>query len=59
MEEEPVCLVYLTDLEGSFPSPAPEIPTLWAAVLSPWAARAGRSLPDAPFGEVVEIEDRS
>ncbi len=40
----PACLVYLTDLQGSFPSDAPTYPVLWACTYA-----AGI----APFGEVV------
>ena len=42
----PACLIYLTDLEGSFPAAEPEYPVLWA-VLGNGAA--------APFGEVLRI----
>lgn len=42
----PVCLVYLTDLDGPFPSSAPDYPVLWAAT----------SRDVAPFGETVYME---
>lgn len=46
MDETPACVVYLTDLDGSFPKRAPEVPTLWAS-----------TRPSAvPFGEVVVIQ---
>lgn len=38
------CLIYLTDLQGSFPSDAPEYPVLWACTYANGTA---------PFGEVV------
>lgn len=41
----PVCLIYLTDMYGSFPE-APEYPVLWCATTN---------IP-APFGETVRIE---
>lgn len=43
----PECLVYLTDMIGSFPTVAPDYPVLWAQV--------GRGRP-APFGEVINID---
>lgn len=44
---EPKCLVYLTDMYGTFPDQPPEYPTLWASFT-----------PDtkAPFGDVVSID---
>jgi predicted metal-dependent peptidase len=42
----PQCLVFLTDLYGSFPSSAPEYPVLWAST-------GGRQ---APFGEVIPMQ---
>ncbi|HVI89412.1 MAG TPA: VWA-like domain-containing protein [Dongiaceae bacterium] len=46
---QPAFLVYLTDMEGSFPSVAPTYPTLWASVTPSHRMRP------APFGEVVEV----
>lgn len=43
---EPACLIYLTDMEGSFPSVAPEYPVLWVT-----PAQGVQ----APFGETVEV----
>ncbi len=40
----PKCLVYLTDLMGSFPDVAPDYPTIWVTT-----EKAGK----APFGQVV------
>jgi predicted metal-dependent peptidase len=45
-EETPAALVYLTDLDGRFPSETPEIPTLWATTTDYVA----------PFGETLRIE---
>ncbi len=45
--EEPVCLVFFTDLMGSFPEKEPDYPVLWAAY------RSGSIVP--PFGEKVEV----
>jgi predicted metal-dependent peptidase len=42
----PQCLVFLTDLYGSFPSSVPECPVLWAST-------GGRQ---APFGEVIPMQ---
>jgi predicted metal-dependent peptidase len=50
VEEEgiaPTCLIYLTDLEGSFPSVEPPYPVLWAVL--------GKA-EFAPFGEIVRIK---
>ncbi len=45
----PVFLVYLTDMLGSFPTVAPHYPVLWASTTP--LSRARR----APFGETVEV----
>lgn len=44
--EQPDVLIYLTDMEGSFPSTAPDYPVVWGSV-TPEST--------APFGEVVFI----
>lgn len=46
--EQPKCLVYLTDLYGSFPEKAPEYPVLWCVF--------GNPNPQAPFGTVINVE---
>ena len=44
-EEPPVCIIYLTDLAGTFPEQDPGIPTLWVT---------GRSdAREVPFGELL------
>lgn len=48
---EPACLVYLTDMQGEFPSVPPQYPVLWAST-TPIAR-----LRPPPFGEVVEVLD--
>lgn len=45
---EPAFLIYLTDLQGSFPAQAPEYPVLWGST-----ERDGK----APFGEVIYIKE--
>lgn len=45
--EKPKLLVYLTDLDGSFPEREPDFPVLWVAY---------GSRDKAPFGEVVKAE---
>lgn len=45
LDEAPVAIVYLTDLDGTFPNQAPEIPTLWATP----------NRKQAPFGETVSL----
>lgn len=47
LDEPPVCLVYLTDLMGSFPPQPPSMPVLWATT----------HLSAVPFGEVVSLEE--
>jgi predicted metal-dependent peptidase len=42
-DEEPRVLVYLTDLDGSFPEEAPEFPVIWVSDRKA----------DVPFGDVV------
>ena len=46
-EREPQCLIYLTDMMGSFPSSEPMFPTLWVST---------SHIYEAPFGEVCQIE---
>ena len=43
----PACLIYLTDLQGTFPDHEPPYPVLWA--------RTGECETVPPFGEVVEL----
>lgn len=48
---DPDCLVYLTDMYGTFPEHAPKYPVLWAMITdedAPWGAKL--RLPDAAFG---------
>lgn len=42
----PACLVYLTDMEGTFPAGEPAYPILWVST---------STVDRAPFGEVVKI----
>lgn len=45
----PACVVYLTDLEGSFPAEEPEYPVIWAVP-------EGHAMPARPpFGELLSI----
>lgn len=46
--DAPAVLIYLTDLDGSFPDVAPDYPVIWAAY--------GHSS-DVPFGELVRCND--
>jgi predicted metal-dependent peptidase len=51
-ESQPVCCICITDLEGTFPTVAPEVPVLWLATKElDWY---GKPLA-APFGETVYI----
>jgi len=43
----PACLVYLTDLEGSFPQVEPDYPVIWVSV----------NKGTAPFGETIHLND--
>ena len=45
---EPLCAIYLTDLEGPFPQNPPPYPTLWCTINDLVA----------PWGETVEIDVR-
>jgi predicted metal-dependent peptidase len=45
----PAFLVYLTDMEGRFPTEVPSFPVLWASTTPLARARV------APFGETVEV----
>jgi predicted metal-dependent peptidase len=48
-EDQPVCLIYLTDLQGDFPVKPPEYPVIWLCT------KRGAT---APFGEVVYLDMR-
>lgn len=43
----PACLIYLTDLDGTFPATAPDYPVIWAAY---------GTCSSAPFGDTVQCE---
>jgi len=45
---EPACLIYFTDLDGTFPDKEPEYPVLWVSV--------GRA--EAPFGETLQLSGK-
>lgn len=47
-QDDPACLIYLTDGYGTFPPSAPEYPVLWASNASP--------AEHYPFGQVVSIK---
>jgi len=52
---EPACLIFFTDLCGTFPDRVPDYPVLWAlasAYSGSWASKA-----TAPFGEIIRIEE--
>jgi predicted metal-dependent peptidase len=44
---QPDMLIYLTDMYGTFPTEAPDYPTIWGSI-SP--------VKEAPFGEVIHVE---
>jgi len=44
---DPPCLIYFTDLCGSFPESVPMYPVLWIT--------EGKALKEVPFGEVLEV----
>lgn len=44
--EEPLCLIYFTDLQGTFPTTPPPYPVIWLTV----------EQGTAPFGEVLKID---
>lgn len=47
LPEPPACLIFLTDLEGTFPRQAPEYPVLWA--------NFGNPRLEAPFGRTIHV----
>lgn len=47
LENKPVCLIYLTDLDGRFPDETIETPTLWVST----------TVEQPPFGETLFIGD--
>jgi predicted metal-dependent peptidase len=49
-EDPPVCVVYLTDLDGTYPTKEPEYPVLWCV---PPGVGSGRKV---PFGEIVAVK---
>lgn len=48
----PSCLIYFTDLYGSFPEQEPEYPTMW---LVPKPKRDDNYKREAPFGQIVNF----
>jgi predicted metal-dependent peptidase len=48
-DEPPACVVYLTDLYGSFPEEPPQMPVIWLVFGQPL------EMPVAPFGKVVPL----
>jgi predicted metal-dependent peptidase len=48
LEGPPRCLVYLTDLRGTFPAEAPGYPVLWVV----WGGCSSK----APFGDTIHID---
>jgi predicted metal-dependent peptidase len=48
-DEPPACVVYLTDLDGSFPEDPPPMPVIWLVFGQPLAP------PTAPFGKIVPL----
>lgn len=44
---DPVCMIFLTDLDGPFPKDEPPFPVIWAAVGSTRAV---------PFGDVIAVD---
>jgi predicted metal-dependent peptidase len=55
MEEPPCAIVYLTDLEGTFPDRAPDCPTLWV-VADPGDRESSVFRPFGPFGQTIWLE---
>ncbi len=49
LDDEAACVIYLTDLRGTFPQEDPGVPTLWAT-----PKRYDRTV---PFGEVILIDE--
>lgn len=45
----PECVIYLTDMYGSFPNEAPHYPTLWVS---------NSDVQEAPFGQVIDIRNK-
>ena len=50
---EPVCMVFMTDCMGSFPSEEPPYPVLWLSTIEPSKLHASYT---PPFGEVVFLD---
>jgi predicted metal-dependent peptidase len=48
-DEPPACIVYLTDLQGSFPDDPPPMPIIWLVFGQPLTP------PTAPFGKVIPL----
>lgn len=46
MDVPPICMIFLTDLEGRFPANPPPFPVLWVTIVEH----------EAPFGEVLFLE---
>jgi len=52
-QTEPVCLIYFTDLDGTFPDREPPYPVLWAYQPPSYAWRDAT----APFGDILPLSD--
>ena len=47
LPDDAIAVVYLTDMYGTFPESAPDVPTLWVSY-------GGKEEP--PFGQLVPVE---
>lgn len=52
--EVPTCLLYLTDMNGSFPDVEPEYPVIWLSIREEDKDHATRR--DPPFGELIPLD---
>jgi predicted metal-dependent peptidase len=48
---DPACMIFFTDMYGSFPKEAPEYPVMWA-VVDDWQG-------EQPFGSMIKIKEES
>jgi len=48
---DPVCMIYLTDMDGAFPDKEPEYPVLWGVTNARWWNKR------VPFGEYVIVSE--
>ncbi len=53
-DEQPICIIGISDLQATFPASEPEVPVLWLVTPNPYAWAPSNV--QAPWGETVNLE---